>query len=60
MAAAAILEIDLPLKEEHSQPDFDETWYTDVKSPAEFKNRKSGPQSPYSETAAAADLKIGN
>jgi hypothetical protein len=36
----------------------DETWYTDVKTPAEFKKCESKPPPPFCKMAAAAILKI--
>ena len=58
MADAAILKSEFRLEKGQTSPDFDEIWYTNVKTHAEFKKRKSGGLSPFSKMAAAANLKI--
>jgi hypothetical protein len=57
MATTAISKIDCQLYKELLKHDFDETWYTDVKTPAEVKC-KSGYSLLFSKMAPTTMLKI--
>ncbi len=58
MAATDIVKIIETLLFGHLSPDFDEIWYTNQKTHAEFEKRKGGCLTPFSKMAATAILEI--